>query len=177
MRFFPVLIAIALTVITRTLPHPPNFTALNSLPVFLGRHSRKVYGYLISVLLTLASLILSDLIIGDIEKNFWLRYLLFCSMVFIPSLLSNLKSWLNYVLSPLAGSIYYFIVSNFFVWLTSGMYEKTLEGILLCYLYAIPFGINSLLSTYFYFAIMETVLFTEKKVSKALHSKKLITGK
>ena len=43
----------------------------------------------------------------------------------------------------------FFVISNFMVWLNSGMYQHTLDGLLICYTNAIPFYGNTLISTFF----------------------------
>ena len=45
----------------------------------------------------------------------------------------------NLFIFGFAGSILFFMVSNFGVWLLSGMYERSLAGMTECYIAAIPF--------------------------------------
>jgi len=39
----------------------------------------------------------------------------------------------------LGGSLIFFVISNFGVWLASPLYPNTLEGLMMCYTAAIPF--------------------------------------
>ena len=41
----------------------------------------------------------------------------------------------------------FFVITNFGVWALTGMYEKNLNGLLYCYLLAIPFFTNTIIST------------------------------
>ena len=41
-----------------------------------------------------------------------------------------------------ASATFFFLVSNFFVWLTQGMYPMTFDGMVLCYVEALPFFQN-----------------------------------
>ena len=56
----------------------------------------------------------------------------------------------------LTGAVIFFIVSNFGVWL-NGSYGYSLNGMLSCYLLAIPFFGFSLLSTLIFSVIIETI--------------------
>ena len=46
--------------------------------------------------------------------------------------------------AALTGSIMFFIIANFGVWLVSNLYPKTLAGLAGCYVAAVPFFRNSL---------------------------------
>ncbi len=54
----------------------------------------------------------------------------------------------------LGSSFLFFIITNFAVWLTSGMYSLNAEGFLLCFTLAIPFFQNSLLGDLAYSGIL-----------------------
>ena len=56
----------------------------------------------------------------------------------------------------LLGACIFFIVTNFGVW-SIGSYGYTLEGLILCYTLAIPFFAYSLISTFIFSAIIETI--------------------
>ena len=54
----------------------------------------------------------------------------------------------------LASSVLFFVVTNFGVWATQGMYPMSLEGLVACYVAAIPFFQNSLLGNAFYTSVL-----------------------
>jgi hypothetical protein len=54
----------------------------------------------------------------------------------------------------MASGMVFFIVSNFGVWVTSGMYAHTLDGLLECYVMALPFFRTSLMADLFYSAVL-----------------------
>jgi hypothetical protein len=56
--------------------------------------------------------------------------------------------------SALGASAIFFVVSNFGVWLSSGMYPHTASGLQACYLAAIPFVKNTLLGDMVYSGLM-----------------------
>lgn len=50
----------------------------------------------------------------------------------------------------MASSVLFFVVTNFGVWAFDGLYPRTLEGLVVCYVAAIPFFANTLAGTLFY---------------------------
>lgn len=74
-----------------------------------------------------------------------INYLLFGV---ITSIGFTMKQSIGSILSKsLLGATFYFIVSNLIVWLTSGMYQPNLGGLIECYYMAIPFFTGSLSAT------------------------------
>ena len=56
--------------------------------------------------------------------------------------------------STLAASLSFFVISNFAVWAVWNMYPKTLGGLAACYVAAIPFFRNQLISDVLFSAVM-----------------------
>ena len=56
--------------------------------------------------------------------------------------------------AALASAILFFVVTNFGVWLSSGMYPPTLAGLAACYVAAIPFFQNTLAGDLFFAALL-----------------------
>ena len=133
---------------SRFIPHPPNFTSLIALsfyvPAILGIR------YLPALLI---SFVLTDLFIGFHEVTFFT----WGSAIFI-GLASNFftKNLLNRMLGSLLGACAFFIITNFGVW-TLGSYGYNLNGLILCFTLAFPFFGYSLISTFIFSAIIETV--------------------
>ena len=133
---------------SRFIPHPPNFTSLLALsfyvPALLGVR------YLPSLVL---SFVITDLIIGfhGVTLFTW-------GSVILIGLGSNFlaKTILNRVFGSLLGASLFFIITNFGVW-TLGSYTYTLEGLLLCYILAIPFFAYSLISTFIFSGVIEGI--------------------
>ena len=78
------------------------------------------------------------------------------------------KTILNRVFGSLLGASLFFIITNFGVW-TLGSYTYTLEGLLLCYILAIPFFAYNLISTFIFSGIIEGIYkfnFLKLKTSK-----------
>ena len=52
------------------------------------------------------------------------------------------------------GSLFFFLTTNFAVWIIWDFYPKTFEGLISCYTLAIPFFQNTIISTCFFSIIL-----------------------
>ena len=95
------------------------------------------------------SLIISDFIIGFYD-GFVFNYIILFFLLFTSKILFKNLNFKSVTILSLYGSTIFFVISNFMVWLNSGMYQHTLDGLLICYTNAIPFYGNTLISTFFY---------------------------
>jgi len=155
-RLIYIIFVIFLGIFYRLIPHVPNFSPLYSISVFssilpieLSNKFNKLIKY-ISFLIPLIILFITDLILG-FYKGMVFNYLAFLSYsifsYFIFNKYSKLsKTILGLVLS-VGSSIYFFIISNFGVWLLTNMYSNDLAGFILCYINALPFLKNSIISS------------------------------
>jgi hypothetical protein len=57
-------------------------------------------------------------------------------------------------MASVAGSVSFFVITNFGMWLFSGFYPATLSGLAACYVAAIPFFQNSVAGDLFYAAAL-----------------------
>ncbi len=137
------IILIFILVFSRLIPHPPNFTPIISASIIGGYLFKKVN---ISLFIVLSSMILSDLFIG-FHKTIFFTYLSLFIIIVIFSRINNIINKKNLFLFGIIGSLIFFLISNFGVWLVGDLYEKNLTGLISCYLLAIPFLKNSILST------------------------------
>ena len=79
----------------------------------------------------------------------------------------NFKSvnYKNLFFASLIGSLIFFLISNFGVWVLGNLYEKNLQGLIECYVLAIPFFKNTFLSTIFYtYLTLFCLDFLKKKI-------------
>jgi len=73
--------------------------------------------------------------------------LAFAAMAWIGGLLRQNLSALRFVGCSVAASAAYFLISNFGVWIGWGIYPRTREGLVACYVAALPYYRTSSLST------------------------------
>ena len=153
MKKYPVEISIAVIAITlsavlmRILPHPPNVSPIAALALFSGSI---LMGW--GIIVPILAMILSDLFIG-FHATIPYVYGSFLLIAGIGYLIRKKMSPLSVGLGSISGSILFFIVTNFGVWATSTMYEKSLYGLFQCYYMGLPFFRNTLLGDVGYVAI------------------------
>jgi len=133
----------------RLLPHIPNFAPVGAIALFGGA----VLGWRLAVWLPLALMISSDLFIGFYPgiAFTWAGFLL---VALFGMLLRRMGLAGRIVIGGAASGVLFFVVSNFGVWLTSGMYAHTFDGLAQCYAMALPFFRVSLIADLFYSAVI-----------------------
>ena len=131
---------ILLLVLFRIIPHPPNFTPIIASSILAPfMLNSRIYGMLVPVM----AMLISDIIIG-----FHVYQLVIYSTIASISLVTIMnKSYPKLFFIAIAGSVWFFIITNFAVWLSFDYYSKNFEGLLLCYTLAIPFFTNTIIST------------------------------
>lgn len=136
---------IFLAAVLRLLPHPANFAPVTSVAIFGGATLPRRLSWWVPV----TAVMLSDLIIGfyPIMPVIWACYL--CITVGSGYVLRQPRTS-DIAITILASSGFFFVVTNFAVWLWGGLYEHTWSGLVQCYTMALPFFRNSLLGDVFY---------------------------
>jgi hypothetical protein len=149
-RALTLCLIIAAAAASRLLPHPENVTPVAALALFAGAHFERRS---LALLVPLAAMLLSDMVLG-FHATQWAVYLGVALMCCIGFLLRTRRGAAPVALACLAGSVVFFVVSNVGVWLTGGLYAPTLEGLVACFVAAIPFFTNTLLGDAFYAALL-----------------------
>lgn len=144
------MLAVALLILgvsSRLIFHSPNFTPVIALALFGGVYLKKSQALYVPIVL----LAITDLILGlhPTMPFTWGSVLVISA---IGLWVRNHKSVATVLGSALFSSILFFVVTNFGSWLA--MYPHTAEGFRNCYLLAIPFFRNTLLSTLVYSAVL-----------------------
>ena len=141
---------IAAAAALRLLPHPSNFTPIGALALFAGAHfDDKRWAFIVP----LAAMFLSDILIG-FHGQMPVVYAAFAVIVCMGFALKEKKTALRVTGASLAAATFFFIVSNFAVWAFDGLYPMTFQGLVTCYVAAIPFFQNWLVGTVFYAAVL-----------------------
>lgn len=138
--------------LSRLLPNPPNFSPIEAVGLFAGAWLASRW---LAVLVPLAALLISDAFLGFHSG----MPVVYGAMALIAlaahSGLRGRVSVGRVAFFGLAGASFFFIVTNFFVWLSSGMYPHSGAGLIACYVAAIPFFHNQLAGV----AVYSTALF------------------
>lgn len=132
--------------IMRLVPHYPNFTPVAALALFGGAHLGKRW---LAFFIPLAALFLSDLFLGF--HNYMIPvYASFVLVVILGMLVGKNIRISTVAGGAIAGSLLFFLITNFAVWLASPFYPQTFAGLMQCYTMALPFFHSTILGDLFY---------------------------
>ena len=147
-EIFPISLILILA-FARLIPHPPNFTPIIAAAIVSGYFFKNIN---LSLLTLLIAMLVSDLFIGFYENVIFV-YASLLLITFVFHKISNKINFKNLFIYGFAGSLIFFIISNFGVWALGSpgvqdiAYDKSLNGLIECYILAIPFFGNTFLST------------------------------
>jgi hypothetical protein len=149
-RIVAIVIAIVIAAALRLVPHPSNFSPIDAMALFSGAYlGRRGLAFAAPF----GALLLSDAILG-FYPGMEFVYASVAAIVLIGWAVTSRKSALRIGLGAVAGSLLFFVLTNFGVWLGSGMYAHTFAGLRSCYVAAIPFFQNSIAGDLLYSALL-----------------------
>ncbi|HET6918217.1 MAG TPA: DUF6580 family putative transport protein [Jiangellaceae bacterium] len=136
--------------VSRVIPHPPNFTPIAAMALFGGAQfaDRRL-----AFLVPLSAMFASDLVIG-LHRLLPVIYACFALIVCLGFWVRQRRSIFRITGATLAGSVLFFVVTNFAVWAAGSLYPKTLEGLVAAYVAAIPFFRNTVLGDALYVVVL-----------------------
>jgi hypothetical protein len=138
-----------LAVVSRLVPHPMNFAPIAALALFGGAYFDRRYAFI----LPFAVLLASDALLGFYDGIAWVYGSFFLVSLIGWALRSN-RTVGRTAGASLAGSVVFFVLTNFGVWLQTNFYTHDLAGLINCYVAALPFFRNTLAGDAFYVAAL-----------------------
>ncbi|OGW82624.1 MAG: hypothetical protein A3C47_02725 [Omnitrophica bacterium RIFCSPHIGHO2_02_FULL_51_18] len=147
-------------VASRLLPHAENFTPVMAVAFFGG----VVLSPGIALTIPLIVMIVSDILIGP-HDLFFVTWGSFFIISLFGFMVGKNPKWNRVLLGTLGGSLFYFFTTNLAVFVFQSMYPKTWSGLVECFMMAIPFFRNSLLSDLAYTALLFGLFFMAKSFS------------
>lgn len=152
---------IVVAALTRLLPHPPNFSPVAAIALFGGACFASKHW---ALLVPLLAMLLSDIALGLWHDggysaylggtSFWLVYACIAASCVLGFGLRGRIGGARVLGYSLAGSVLFFVVTNFGAWLVSPLYPKDFGGLMAAYVAGIPFFKWTVLGTLFYAAIL-----------------------
>lgn len=149
-------LVVLMAVLTRFVPHMPNLSPVFGALLYGGAHLKRRDAIWYPVALLAASdVVLTTLVyrmrLGWGQSIVWMG---FAVVALIGHWLRKHNTVANIGVASIAGPTAFFIISNFGVWLGSRMYPPTLNGLIACYVAAVPFYRNSIIAGVAYTALL-----------------------
>jgi hypothetical protein len=131
-----VLLAVAL----RFLPHPMAFTPVGAALLFFGARAPRRRLWIPLALLAASDVALTTLVYKyPFSWDHFVTWAWYAAMLGLGTTLKQNSGALRILSTALAGSVSFFLISNFAVWAAWDMYPRTLAGLMTCYAAGIPF--------------------------------------
>ncbi len=148
---------VLLAVLARFAPHVPNFSPVYGALLFGGARLRSRD----SIWYPVALLAASDVVLTTLVYHMRLGWrsevvglVAFAALALIGRWLRNRVSAKTVIAASLAAPAAFFLISNLGVWLEWKMYPATWEGLLACYVAALPFFRNTLVSSLLFSGVL-----------------------
>ncbi|MFO0950339.1 MAG: DUF6580 family putative transport protein [Isosphaeraceae bacterium] len=139
---------IAVGLLSRLLPHPPNAVALGAVALYAGARLPRRWAVAVPLLILLGSDALLDTWNGypfDLASRS-ATYLTFAAIALVSSAVQGRVGVAGRAGMSVAASTAFYVVSNFAVWAEGSGWSMpaTFDGLIACYTVALPFYSNSL---------------------------------
>jgi hypothetical protein len=139
-RYVYAFILILAAALSRMLPHLPNMVPVTALALFGGVYLDRRLAFVVPMV----AMLVTDWFIGFHSTVLWV-YASFLVIGLVGLWLRNHQGVLPTIGASIAGSILFYLITNFGVWLSPPfMYAPTFGGLVECYVAAVPFLRNTL---------------------------------
>jgi Family of unknown function (DUF6580) len=143
----------AVAVHMRFLPLPYSFAPVTAALLYFGARRPRREMWIPVAALAAAGVYLSRSVYGyPFSADLLVTWAWYAGMVLLGGLLAHKTTALRVGATSLAASVSFFVVSNFAVWAVWNMYPKNLGGLMACYVAAVPFFRNAVVSDLFFAA-------------------------
>ena len=139
---------VALAIAARFIPGAANFSPVYAGLLFGGVYLKKRDSIWFPVLLLAGSDLLVNALLYQMPFQWMqtLNWVGFAAIVMVGWWLQKRVTMRNVLIASVAGPSVFFLISNFAVWIGGGMYPPTFGGLAACFVAAVPFYGNSLIS-------------------------------
>ena len=161
-KYFYLFFFVIILAISRLIPHPPNFTPILASAIIGPLMIKdRLYGVAIPII----AMFISDIILGFHSYQF-----IIYSTILVISLISPMKkNYIKFAFLVFTASLWFFICTNFAVWLILDYYPKNIEGLISCYILALPFFKNTLISTMCFTGLFLITMKNIEKIQIKIH--------
>src|SRR5215472_18063708 len=171
-------LVLILAALSRLVPHAlhgtgMNFTAVGAGLLFFGSRRPKWQAIAAVGILAATDFYLTRFVYGSPfeVKQYLVTWAWYAAVCLMASGLLRKVTALRVVAGVLASATSFFLLSNFVVWSGSGMYPHNASGLATCYVAALPFYANDLISTGLLSAVLFGLPALAAKLTDAAHER------
>ncbi|MGA7292330.1 MAG: DUF6580 family putative transport protein [Terriglobales bacterium] len=136
-------------------PHPWNFTPVVAALLYFGARGPRRQMWVPFLLMVGSDVILNKFVyaypLGWSQLVVWAWY---AAILWLGIQLRENSNWIRIGGAAVAGSVSFFVVSNFAVWAFGTMYPQTLSGLTSCYVAGVPFFRHAIAGDMLFTAVM-----------------------
>jgi hypothetical protein len=131
---------VLLAVAVRFMPHPLAFTPVGAALLYFGARGSRRQMWVPLALLAASDVVLTTLFYRyPFSWDHFVTWAWYAGMLWLGSTIKRDSGVLRILGSALAGSVSFFVLSNFAVWAAWDMYPRTFAGLMTCYDVGLPF--------------------------------------
>jgi hypothetical protein len=146
---------VLLAVAVRFLPHPLAFTPVTAALLYFGARGTRRQLWLPFALLAASDVVLTKFVYSyPFSWDHFVSWAWYAAILWLGTGLRENTKPLRVIGAAMAGSVSFFLVSNFAVWAAWNMYPKTLAGLTTCYAAGLPFFRRALAGDLLFTAVM-----------------------
>jgi hypothetical protein len=139
----------------RFVPHPMAFTPVGAALLFFGARVSRRWLWIPLVLLAASDIVLTTLVYKyPFSWDHFVTWAWYAAMLWLGTSLKQNAGAFRILGSALAGSVSFFLVSNFAVWAAWNMYSRTFAGLMTSYELGLPFFRNGVVGDLLFTAAM-----------------------
>ncbi len=153
-------LALSLTVaaaLLRLVPHPFNFTPIGSAALFGGARLAGWQAYVVPLLAMLVTDPILSYMAGYPAYSAGTLVVYFSLLIYVllgRTLIGRSTNPWRIGAVALAGSVQFFLITNFFTWFAGTLYPHTAGGLAACYIAGLPFFGRTVLGDLFYSGVL-----------------------
>jgi len=127
-------------VAVRFMPHPMAFTPVGAALLFFGSRAPRNRMWIPLVLLAGSDVALTTLVYRyTFSWDHFVTWAWYAAILWLGSTLKENAGAIRILVTALASSVSFFLISNFAVWAAWDMYPRTFPGLMTCYELGLPF--------------------------------------
>jgi len=137
------------------MPHPLAFTPVGAALLFFGSRGRRQQMWMPLALLAASDVVLTMLVYRyPFSWDHLVTWAWYAGMLWLGTTLKKNAGVVRILATALAGSVSFFLISNFAVWAAWNMYPRSIAGLMACYGEGLPFLRRAVVGDLLFTAIM-----------------------